>query len=387
MRITNSRARHYDELGLLVPDGDRRAQRDTGSYGEAQLVRGMQIEQLKATGLSLDNIKRVLDIHGAADGALRERRRQIEQLLADHAAQLAAIDALLAGRSELATPELVVLPAQHVVVAHTMASHDELSRTIRRTIQQLGRSVRQQDGVRCRSFSARFPLEVDDPAIPVQIAGHLDKRATASAIQPAETQLKVELVGNVGLLPIAYDVVLTAVRERGLQPVGTAVEHYLDLDEVGRTEVAIPIQGWTLTERPRKRMLRPQSLERGPSMLMFSRVLTLSGSPRRAMPWAVGITEYVNAHSSMSGLVLARQLRLSAWDGGMEFVSSSRRLPSPRARLDLLADPGYFDMIESAADMVAGPGQDTLRELVLRHAGRTAGPRSCRDRDDCDGNR
>ena len=36
-------------------------------------------------------------------------------------------------------------------------------------------------------------------------------------------------------------VVLTAVRERGLQPLGTAVEHYLDLDEVGRTEVAIPI--------------------------------------------------------------------------------------------------------------------------------------------------
>ena len=59
----------------------------------------------------------------------------------------------------------------------------------------------------------------------------------------AETQLKVELVGNVGLLPMAYDVVLTAVRERGLQPVGTAFEHYLDLGAVGRTEVAIPIQG------------------------------------------------------------------------------------------------------------------------------------------------
>jgi hypothetical protein len=173
---------------------------------------------------------------------LRERRGQIEELLADHAAQLAAIDALLAGPSELAMPELIVLPAQHVVVTHTTASHDELSRTIRRTIQRLGRSVRQQDRVRCRSFSARFPLDVDDSVIPIQVAGHLDERAMASVIQPAETQLKVELVGNVGLLPMAYDVVLTAMRERGLQPVGTAVEHYLDLGEVGRTEVAIPIQ-------------------------------------------------------------------------------------------------------------------------------------------------
>jgi DNA-binding transcriptional MerR regulator len=241
LRITTRAARHYDELGLLAPDGTD-ARTGYRSYGEAQLVRGMQIAQLKATGLSLENIKCVLDIAGTADGVLRERRRQIEGLLAGHAAQLAAIDALLAGRSELAMPELVVLPAQHVVVAHTTASHDELSRTIRRTIQRLGRSVRQQDGVRCRSFSARFPLDVDDTAIPIQIAGHLDGRVTASTIQPAETQLKVELIGNVGLLPMAYDVVLTAVRERGLQPVGTAVEHYLDLDEIGRTEVAIPIQ-------------------------------------------------------------------------------------------------------------------------------------------------
>lgn|GEM_PF-6460948 len=242
LRITTRAARHYDQLGLLVPDSiDSR----TGyrSYGEAQLVRGMQIEQLKATGLPLDKIKCVLDIDGAAEGLLRERRGQIEDRLADHIAQLGAIDALLAGRGELAVPELVVLPSQHVVVAHATATHEELSRTIRRTIQRQGRSVRQQGGVRCRSFSARFPLEVDDTAIRVQIAGHLDERATASVIQPAETQLKVELVGNVGLLPIAYDVVLTAVRERGLKPIGTAVEHYLDLDNVGRTEVAIPIQG------------------------------------------------------------------------------------------------------------------------------------------------
>lgn len=240
LRITTRAARYYDELGLLVPD---RIDARTGyrAYGEAQLVRGMQIEQLKATGLSLEKIKCVLDTEGIAPGVLRDRRRQIEELLADHTAQLAAIDALLAGRHELALPELVEVPAQHVVVAHTTASHHEVSRAIQRTIQRLGRSVRQQDGVRCRSFSARFPLDVDDAAIPIQIAGHLDERVTASTMQPAETQLKVELVGNVGLLPVAYDVVLTTVRERGLQPVGIAVEHYLDLDEVGRTEVGIPI--------------------------------------------------------------------------------------------------------------------------------------------------
>ncbi|MBK5333831.1 MAG: hypothetical protein JJD93_17780 [Ilumatobacteraceae bacterium] len=98
-------------------------------------------------------------------------------------------------------------------------------------------------------------------------------------------------------------------------------------------------------------------------MLMFSRLLTLSGSPRRAMPWAVGITEYVNAHSSLS---------VSCWLGGFGYplgtvawsslVDSQAALAAGTA--DLLTDPAYFDMIESAADMVAGPGQDSLRELV-----------------------
>jgi DNA-binding transcriptional MerR regulator len=240
LRITTRAARHYGELGLLAPDqvDPRNGYR---TYAEAQLVRGMQIEQLKAAGLSLANIKRVLDNEGSADGALRERRRHIEELLVDHAAQLAAIDALLAKRGELAAPELVRVPAHHVVVTCTMASPEGLSRTIRRAIQQLGRSTRQQDGVRCRSFSARFPLDVDDMELPVEVAGHLDEPTTTSTIQPAETRLKVDIVGNVALLPLAYDVVLTAVDERGLKPKGTAVEHYLDLDEVGHTEVSIPI--------------------------------------------------------------------------------------------------------------------------------------------------
>jgi hypothetical protein len=98
-------------------------------------------------------------------------------------------------------------------------------------------------------------------------------------------------------------------------------------------------------------------------MLMFSRVLTLSGSPRRAMPWAVGITEYVNAHSSMSATCwlagFGYPLGTVAWSA---LVESQAALAASTA--DLLTDPGYFDMIESAADMVAGPGQDTLRELV-----------------------
>ena len=81
------------------------------------------------------------------------------------------------------------------------------------------------------------------------------------------------------------------------------------------------------------------------------------------MPWAVGITGYVNAHSSLD---------VSCWLGNFGYpvgtvawsalVESQAALTAGTA--ELLVDPGYFDLIESAADLVAGPGQDSLRELI-----------------------
>jgi DNA-binding transcriptional MerR regulator len=240
LRVTTRTLRHYAQLGLLMPEHvDAR----TGYrvYAMAQLVRGVQIEQLKATGMSLSAIKATLDSAAGATLALRQRRVEIENIVADHAAQLAAIDTLLASETELAAPELVEAPARHAVVTEVTSEPDDLARAIRRTIQQLGRRVRQRDGVRCRSFSARFPVNMNDGPLAIQVAGHLDQPTDESIIQPAETHLKVLLVGNIGLLPLAYDVALTAVGERGLHPCGTAIEHYLDLAATGRTEVAIPV--------------------------------------------------------------------------------------------------------------------------------------------------
>jgi DNA-binding transcriptional MerR regulator len=240
LRVSTRTLRHYAQLGLLLPEHvDARTGYRT--YGEAQLVRGTRIEQLKTTGMSLSAIKESLESTGSAAPALRQRRQEIEQIVADHAAQLGAIDALLAAHTQLASPELVEVPARHVLLTRWSSEPDDLARTIRRAIQQLGRRVRQRDGVRCRSFSARFPVDVSEGPIAIEVAGHVDQPTSESIIQAAETHLKVVLVGNIGLLPLAYDVALTAVRERGLQPCGTAIEHYLDLSVVGRTEVAIPV--------------------------------------------------------------------------------------------------------------------------------------------------
>jgi hypothetical protein len=98
-------------------------------------------------------------------------------------------------------------------------------------------------------------------------------------------------------------------------------------------------------------------------MLLFSRLATLTGSPRKAMPWAVEITNYVNAHGS---------LPITCWAGTFGYpigtVAWSAMVESQAALAAgtgaLVADSGYLDLVESAADLISTPGHDLLREVI-----------------------
>jgi hypothetical protein len=98
-------------------------------------------------------------------------------------------------------------------------------------------------------------------------------------------------------------------------------------------------------------------------MLLFSRVVTLEGSPRELMGWSSKITEYVNEHSA---------LELTCWSASFGYpigtVAWSAVVESQAAFVaataTLLADDGYHDLLEGARDMANAPGQDLLRELI-----------------------
>jgi DNA-binding transcriptional MerR regulator len=241
LRVSVRALRHYEQLGLLVPAAvDAR----TGyrSYTDAQLVRGVQIEQLKSVGLSLADIGSVLDDDSTSfTDALQARRRELIVQQAEQRRQVDTVDALLAHRASIGEAEIVDVPDQHVIVAHASGHPDALARTIRSLIQRIGRQTRQRDGVRCQSFSARFRLDVDEGDSEIEVAGHLDAPTATSTVLTAERQLRLEVVGATSMLPIAYDVVLAVAGERGLRPTGTVVEQYLDLAPIGRTIVALPI--------------------------------------------------------------------------------------------------------------------------------------------------
>lgn len=98
-------------------------------------------------------------------------------------------------------------------------------------------------------------------------------------------------------------------------------------------------------------------------MLLFSRQVTLTASPKRTVPWATEITAYVNAHSSLDVSLWATSfgypLGTMAWT---TMVESQAQLAAGTS--SLLADPGYLDLIDGAADLVSTPGEDRLGELI-----------------------
>ena len=98
-------------------------------------------------------------------------------------------------------------------------------------------------------------------------------------------------------------------------------------------------------------------------MLLFSRAVTLRGSPRQVLPWVQQVTAHVNANSSLD---------VTAWnaDFGQPIgtVVWNALVESQQALADgtsaLLGDESYHEVLEAAADMVVAPGEDTLRNLV-----------------------
>ena len=98
-------------------------------------------------------------------------------------------------------------------------------------------------------------------------------------------------------------------------------------------------------------------------MLLFSRVVTLTGKPRETISWAVGITEYVNANSELDVSLWSADfgypLGTVAWSA---VVESQVALAEGTAKL--LVDDGYFDQLDNGRDFATQPGQDFLRELV-----------------------
>lgn len=98
-------------------------------------------------------------------------------------------------------------------------------------------------------------------------------------------------------------------------------------------------------------------------MYLFSRAVTLRGSPRRVGPWVQQVTDYVRDHSPLD---------LSAWSCQFGHPIGTvvwNAMVESHASLDeatgaFAGDPAYLDLLEEAQDLVLAPGEDALREIL-----------------------
>ena len=98
-------------------------------------------------------------------------------------------------------------------------------------------------------------------------------------------------------------------------------------------------------------------------MLLFSRAVTLRGSPRQVLPWVQQVTDHVNTNSPLDVTAwnadFGQPIGTVVWNA---LVESQQALSEGTAAL--LGDESYHGVLEAAADMVVAPGEDTLRSLV-----------------------
>jgi DNA-binding transcriptional MerR regulator len=222
LRVTPRTLRHWESVGLLPPAAIDPAN-GYRTYGAAELLRGVQIEQLRAAGLSLNDIGAVLSGEDLS-GVLGRRRAQLVEELRRIARELSTLDALRTP----ATPTLVHHPLTELVSVTVPTSADALAGCIRTHVQRLRRRIG------ATQFAARFALEPDG----------IDRVEVAALVAGADTwaaydALEVESVGSLDLLPLAYDAALTHARAGGLPLTGTVQETYTDLGRTPRTTIAV----------------------------------------------------------------------------------------------------------------------------------------------------
>jgi DNA-binding transcriptional MerR regulator len=260
--VTPRAIRHYESIGLLAP-----AQIDhrTGyrRYGTEQLVRAVQIEQLKAAGLQLGEIRVVLDAERPRREVLLRRRAELVADINRRRHQLRHLDAFLDADVPLGTPQIVAV-AQTPVIADTVtAMAGTLAPAIRRGVQRLRRRVHAHEPAIEWTFGARFPIEAVGEVVIEVVASHPALSLDGST-WPATDAVAVEVVGPHALLPAAHDAALAVAARARRTTVGTVCETYTRLGPVPRTTVAVPLEPRLLSslERDEPMMSDRQSRRR-----------------------------------------------------------------------------------------------------------------------------
>ena len=237
LRITPRTLRHYQSIGLLEPSAiDPRS--GYRAYDVAALKRGVLIEQLKAAGMSLAEIRAAIEPEADLESALRHRLDEIEQRIGELGAQRSVTTQMLSQSPPAPACSLVTLPATAGVVVSDTVDSADLAGWIRHHIQRLRRRERRTGEHTAWTFAARFGLDVDE-TVEVELAALA--AGERDPVWPSGRAVQVDWIGSHAGLPIAYDAALAYVEHSGLRPAGHVQETSRAFGRSPHTSVAVLI--------------------------------------------------------------------------------------------------------------------------------------------------
>lgn len=225
--LTRRALRHYDDLGLLVPSS--RGVGDYRLYDERDLIRLLQIQNLKALGLSLTEIAAALsDPTIDARATLRSHLKHLAAQIAAEQRLLARLEHLLAGsldwRDVLATIELT-----------QRLSHPDPNIRLRAA---LGETAGSAEELLAALLVETDPV-VSDALIWALVARDCDPAAVITLLADAETSALPWLVRLLGKLraPSAVPALLGQIAGAGTDLAGEIVA------ALGRIQTADALTG------------------------------------------------------------------------------------------------------------------------------------------------
>ena len=226
-RLTVTRLRHYDEIGLLPPAEVDRA---TGYryYAAEQLPVALQLGVLRSTGVPLADLLELVHGRRTLAEVLERQRRRVEAERAEQERRLTLLDELAREPADGPVVEAVVLRPRTVAVLARTASWDGVERTTRHALARLQVRLRQRGIEASPPHGALFPV---DPQVALTVVAYtgVDTSTDLDVVElPGGAAARIAHVGHRELLPYAYRALLAAVASRSLVTGGPVREEYHD---------------------------------------------------------------------------------------------------------------------------------------------------------------
>ena len=236
-RVTTKALRHYEKLGLLMPE---KVDEWTGYryYSSKQLPRLSQIITLKQMGMSLTDIKEILDHPKALASFLKLQAESIRQSIEAEQMKLTYIDSYLKGlRGENAmnyNPVLKSLPECIVASMRFIAPSYEAYFEV---IPKMGEEMNRLGAV-CSEPAYCFNIyhdgEYKEKDIDVEVCEAVvaycedSEKVKFKKIQGVKEALCVLHKGPYDLLPEAYNFALEWIEANGYEAIDHPRESYID---------------------------------------------------------------------------------------------------------------------------------------------------------------